>query len=221
MLTAYACESFDVHMCEALMQELSVGLIFAVSLFGGRVCVHVDAMFLVELVEGETHVGTTRLSCAAAAACEGVCAAVNGGEGVASCAGRGHEGEGVAVSVHSREDRVVCGMDGVEAASVPQGAEDAHRHLSLRDDATQYALAHLFSARALADEEFVSSRVACEAVWAVVVALCECEVWVDVVYKVARGLFGKGAIKLARIATVIGMLQQAPARLCSEALHVW
>ena len=174
MLTAYACESFDVRMCEALMQELSVGLIFAVSLFGGRVCMHIDAMFLIELTEGETHVRTTHLSCAAAAACEGVCAAVNGGEGVALCAGCGHEGEGVAVSVHSREDGVMCSMDSIKAASVPQGVEDAHRHLSLHDDTVQYMLAHLFSAGVLADEEFVPSRVACEVVWAVVVALSQC-----------------------------------------------
>ena len=81
-------------------------------------------MVMVELIKDEAHVGATGLCCAAAAACEGVCSVVHGGEAVALCAGHCSEGEGVAVSVHGCEHRVVCSVCGMDAAGVPQGTED-------------------------------------------------------------------------------------------------
>ena len=98
------------------------------------------------------------------------------------------------MSVYSCENGVMHGVCCVGVAGTPQGAEDAHRHLCLCNDATQYVLSKLSGIGALADEELVPGRVLCQAVWAVVVALCECEVWVDVVHEVARGFLGKCAI---------------------------
>ena len=160
---------------------------------------HVDVIgFLqgitVKLVKDEAHVGATGLCCAAVAACEGVCGVVYRGEAVALCAGRCGEGEGVAVLVHGCEHGVMCSVCRVGVAGAPQVAEDAQWHLCLHDDTTQHTLPKLPGIGALADEELVLSGVLCQAVWAVVVALCECEVWVDVVCEIARGFFGKCAI---------------------------
>ena len=152
---------------------------------------HVDmnrllrSVVMVELIKDEAHVGTTGLCCAAAEACEGVYGVVHRGEAVALHAGHRSEGKGFAVPVPGREHRVVCSMCSADAAGVPQGAEDTHRYLCLCDDATQHALSKLPCIGVLADEELVPSGVLLEAVWAVIVALCECEVWVDVVCEVA------------------------------------
>ena len=153
-----------------------------------------QSMVIIKLIKDKAHVGATGLCCAAAAACEGVCSVVYRGEAVALCAGHCGESEGVAVSVHGCEHRVMCSVCCVGVAGMPQGVEDTHQHLCLCDDTMQHALPKLLGIGALADEELVLSGVLCQAVWAVVVALCECEVWVDVVCEIARGFFGKCAI---------------------------
>ena len=43
---AYTGEALDVCVCEALVQELFVGSVFAIRMFGSRVSVHVDMIRL-------------------------------------------------------------------------------------------------------------------------------------------------------------------------------
>ena len=75
----YAGEAVDMCVGKSLMQEHAVGFVLAIVTLGGRVGVYVYVA-VVYLVKDEAHVGATGLCCATVAACEGVCAAVNGGE---------------------------------------------------------------------------------------------------------------------------------------------
>ena len=167
MLTGYASEPLDVRVREALVQELLARFVLTIVVLGSRVGVYVDRSRLlwtvasVELIKDEAHVGAAGLCRAAADACEGVCGVIDRGEAVAVCAGHGGKGEGFAVSVHGCKHGVVRSVGGVDVAGAPQGAEDAHGHLSLSDDAMQDALPILSCVGALTDEKFVSGQVLC------------------------------------------------------------